>query len=413
MSIFRRIMLGGSIDITSLPETSKLYYEATFKVYPKSGSLGYPIIKNSWDSTTGKGIIACPRDISIIDENSFSVNDHLTSITIPNSVTSIGEGAFSYCRNLKSITIGNSVTTIGERAFFGCDSLTSVNIPDSVTKIGYSAFDYCGSLTSVTIPENVTSIGYYAFASCTSLTSVYCKATTPPVTQLSPSGAWDVFYGNASGCKIYVPIESVDAYKTADGWSQYADAIEGLGVSIQHIDGTFYTANDWTAKGFSNDEANGVAVNTEECKFVMAKVQFENIFWSSDSSNLVDGILTTTTRSIASTDLAGPANTALMLATDTSGAAYVCSNYTFPNGAKGYLPALGEWYNAYLYRQEVDNAMMLIGGHPIPKYDECWSSTQYDATTGWGMLWNSGRGSGVDKKDEFYEGAVVRAFTSL
>ena len=36
-----------------------------------------------------------------------------------------------------------------------------------------------------------------------------------------------MFKNNASGRKIYVPAESVDAYKTASGWSNYASAIVG------------------------------------------------------------------------------------------------------------------------------------------------------------------------------------------
>ena len=35
------------------------------------------------------------------------------------------------------------------------------------------------------------------------------------------------FNSNASGRKIYVPMESVEAYKSASGWKNYADAIEG------------------------------------------------------------------------------------------------------------------------------------------------------------------------------------------
>ena len=36
-----------------------------------------------------------------------------------------------------------------------------------------------------------------------------------------------MFSNNASGRKIYVPTESVEAYKSADGWSKYADDIVG------------------------------------------------------------------------------------------------------------------------------------------------------------------------------------------
>ncbi|MBR0335999.1 MAG: leucine-rich repeat domain-containing protein [Alistipes sp.] len=95
--------------------------------------------------------------------------------------------------------------------------MTSVTIPDSVTSIGLGAFSYCTSLTSVTIPDSVTRIGMSAFVGCSSLKEVYCKPTTPP------SGGSSMFSSNASGRKIYVPRASVDAYKAAEHWSEYAD----------------------------------------------------------------------------------------------------------------------------------------------------------------------------------------------
>ena len=147
----------------------------------------------------------------------------LTSYTIPDSVTTIGWWAFGGCNSLTSVTIPDSVTTIGYAAFGGCDSLTSVTIGDSVTTIGDWAFCVCDSLTSVTIPDSVTTIGERAFAYCYSLTSVYCKATTPP------SLDSNVFDDNASDRKIYVPFVAEEAYKNAQGWSEYADYIVGNG----------------------------------------------------------------------------------------------------------------------------------------------------------------------------------------
>ena len=120
-----------------------------------------------------------------------------------------------------AIEFDDSITTIGSSAFRYCSSLTSVTIPDSVTTIGSSAFSGCSNLTSVTIGDGVTTIGSSAFQDCSSLTSVYCKATTPP------AGGYDMFLSNASGRKIYVPMESVEAYKGASYWKNYADAIEG------------------------------------------------------------------------------------------------------------------------------------------------------------------------------------------
>ena len=164
--------------------------------------------------------ITIPSDITEIKDYAFRGCTSLTSVTIPDSVTSIGSYAFYNCRSLTSVTIPDSVTSIGNGAFHGCTSLTSVTIPDSVTSIGNGAFHGCTSLTSVTIPDSVTSIGSSAFSGCSSLTSVYCKPTTPPI------GGSGMFNKNATDRKIYVPIGSGEAYRTAEYWSEYADCIE-------------------------------------------------------------------------------------------------------------------------------------------------------------------------------------------
>ena len=142
-------------------------------------------------------------------------------LTFDGIVDKIGDGAFQGCTTLASITIPDSVTTIGDNAFHSCVSLASVTIPEGVTEIGSQAFAVCTSLTSVTIPASVTSVSYLAFAHCFSLKEVYCKPTTPP------TGDSSMFHDNASGRKIYVPTESVDAYKSAECWSDYADYFEG------------------------------------------------------------------------------------------------------------------------------------------------------------------------------------------
>ena len=165
--------------------------------------------------------------VTTIGSSAFGECTSLTSVTIPDSVTTIEWHAFYHCRSLTSVTIGDSVTSIGDSAFGWCHSLTSITIPNSVTTIGNGAFDCCSSLTSVTIPDSVTTIGNSAFSSCSSLTSVYCKATTPPLTIYNYYGEWYAFNGNASDRKIYVPMESVEAYKSAQGWSEYASAIVG------------------------------------------------------------------------------------------------------------------------------------------------------------------------------------------
>ena len=164
--------------------------------------------------------------VTTIGDYAFMFCSSLTSINIPDSVTTIGVEAFSGCGSLTSVTIGDSVTTIGDYAFMFCSSLTSINIPDSVTTIGEGAFLFCTSLTGITISDSVTTIGDGAFYACSSLTSVYCKPTTPPDITLY-NNKWSAFDKSAAGCTIYVPNGSVNAYKSASGWKEYADAIVG------------------------------------------------------------------------------------------------------------------------------------------------------------------------------------------
>ena len=90
-----------------------------------------------------------------------------------------------------------------------------IKFDGNVTTIGDLAFGCCTNLTSITIPDSVTTIGAYAFCYCSSLTSVYCKATTPP------AGGSSMFSYNASDRMIYVPMESVEAYRSASYWSNY------------------------------------------------------------------------------------------------------------------------------------------------------------------------------------------------
>ncbi len=154
-------------------------------------------------------------------KNLYLNGELVTDITIPSDITKIKHNTFYACELLTSVTIPDSVTSIGYYAFYNCDGLTSVTIPDSVTSIENNAFCNCSSLTSVTIGNSVTWIEEFAFSFCKSLTSVYCKATTPPIIR------GYIFNDNASNRKIYVPRNSVYAYKSASGWSGYASSIIG------------------------------------------------------------------------------------------------------------------------------------------------------------------------------------------
>ena len=138
----------------------------------------------------------------------------------------MGRYAFWGCSSLASVVIPNSVTSIGEGTFCLCTGLVSVDIPYSVTSIGDCAFLGCDSLASVVIPGSVTSIGDGAFTNCNNLKKLVCHATTPPV---FADELWGAFVGvNKDACTLYVPQESLDAYKSAAHWKDFFNIATGV-----------------------------------------------------------------------------------------------------------------------------------------------------------------------------------------
>lgn len=196
----------------------------------------------------------------------FCNNKTITSILLP-KCTSLSNYAFDGCSNLttvslpKCVTVGtlaitNSKTqtldlpecvtigddglrnngflttvnlpkcqTLGAGAFIACPNLTSIDLPSIVT-INSRAFNGNTLLETVILGENITEIGSSAFMGCTALESLTVKATTPPTLGTS-AFANTPLAGSGTG-KIYVPAASVDTYKEANVWSQYASHIEAI-----------------------------------------------------------------------------------------------------------------------------------------------------------------------------------------
>lgn len=135
-------------------------------------------------------------------------------------VTRIENFAFFSCNEMTSVNIPQVVTSIGEGAFYYCSALESVSLPQSLTSIGDNAFVYCENLPEITIPQNVTSIGTGAFAYCDNLTKVTAERTEPVTID-------NDCFSNAANAILYVPIGSKNAYKTATGWKNFGQILDG------------------------------------------------------------------------------------------------------------------------------------------------------------------------------------------
>ena len=139
-----------------------------------------------------------------------------------NGATKILNHKFRDCTNLLSVDLASSVITIENSAFKNCAKLASLIVSDNLTTIRGYAFDYCARLNDVTLGKNITTIEGDAFRDCGALKSVTIYATTPPTISSNS------FPRTLSSCKFYVPAESVEAYKVATNWVNYAGNIYAI-----------------------------------------------------------------------------------------------------------------------------------------------------------------------------------------
>ena len=248
-------------NLTNLVIPSTVTYEG--KVYNVT-RIGFDAF-NQCDKLT---FVDIPSSVKTIGVGAFNFCSSLTSITLKEGLEHIEWNAFEDCRSLENITFPNSLKTIGNYAFSNTlwyknhpngavyagnvfykykgdipqntsfvikegtvsispyafvkenyhedYSLVSVSIPNSVKVIGEGVFYRCRALTSIVIPAGVTTIETLAFDYCKALKSVTCEAVNPPAL----SGSVFLFTPIADAT-LYVPAESIEAYKTATEWKDF------------------------------------------------------------------------------------------------------------------------------------------------------------------------------------------------
>lgn len=214
-----------SEGVTSIGELAFSSCESLISIVVEDGNIVYDsrnncnaiIEKNSNTLIQGCSTTIIPESVTSIGFGAFKGCSNLTAITIPEALTSIGNNAFEDCSSLSAIIIPEGVTLIATNIFNGCSSLTAITIPKSVRSIGGKAFCVCSSLAAITIPESVTSIREMAFFGCSSLTAITSRTATPPTI-----GSY-TFSEVDKSIPVYVPAGSVEAYKAAEGWSEFTN----------------------------------------------------------------------------------------------------------------------------------------------------------------------------------------------
>ena len=229
-----------------------------------------------------EGKLIIPDNIISIGNNAFSRCSGLTGdLTIPNSVTSIGDNAFEGCYqtgdyklflpNLSNISFGTVVfSVVGfseihidnidelfnktsrvfrskktwdlyvqdekiEEVRINCIDNTTLHsnlvycksIKRAVVGEGFTTtsgpFEDCNNLEYLDYPSTMQKIDWIRYMN--KLQTLIVRAATPPAGSLA--------FGLNSLKALYVPDESVEAYKTASHWSTYASKIKPLSEYVE------------------------------------------------------------------------------------------------------------------------------------------------------------------------------------
>lgn len=162
--------------------------------------------------------------------------------------TTLSNGAFCNARALEKISIPASIPALGSELFKSNYSLVGlcvprgvgyaaynlqyqnygskfISLPTTVTALYEAAFRENCFIPRVIIPAAVTTIAITVFASLILAKSYYVLNPTPPT--LGGTGA---FTNVPFDCTIYVPVGSLNAYKTATNWSAHAAKMKEIGT---------------------------------------------------------------------------------------------------------------------------------------------------------------------------------------
>lgn len=170
--------------------------------------------------------------VTAIDDRAFENRGAITSVSVPKTVSAIGNDAFSFCSSLTEVVLADGPANLAlgyipnlNAGLFADTRLEKLYLGRNMsytTRRGYSPFSGSRTLASVVIGEMVNELGAYAFSDCASLTSITLLCRIPPAAVAS---AFDGV--SKTRCVLTVPEGTVEAYRSAPVWSDFATITDG------------------------------------------------------------------------------------------------------------------------------------------------------------------------------------------
>lgn len=214
--------------------------------------------------------IALPSGWTTIDERTFAGCSSLESITFSPEISTIKQSAFSGA-GLKKVIIPSSVTSVGYRAFWTMPKLEEIRFESETLSVGNEAFQapYYGEsfvdanengvydegeeftdvngngvydslipskLTTITFADSVKSVtfsdgSYSTFLKCKNIDTIIFEKSITDSSEAPTVDLSKILTDTEKTVTIYVPADSVDAYKSA--FADYADKIVAASSSAE------------------------------------------------------------------------------------------------------------------------------------------------------------------------------------
>lgn len=184
------------------------------------------------DATFSQGAeVVFSEGVDSIGQDAFCFS-RINKVTLPQSLKYLGSGCFYDNQYLEEIYLPDGLTVVDDSLLANCGRLTHVHLPASMKRMEW--WSLSGTAEILTIPAGTEFVGYQSLDYCGRLKEIHCLASVPPECghTCSPFFSFECPPGNTFNDNIkqnvvlYVPKGSVEAYRNAEEWGDFADIRE-------------------------------------------------------------------------------------------------------------------------------------------------------------------------------------------